>query len=142
MNVLLTLDSNVFVCAYKGNEEYSQVCLDLIKRIPDEFTLVEPAIVITETYRAIGKYFGDNEGKMRAENVKNMSHTIVSCDTLFCMKAGKTAIEYGVYSADSLYLQAMLTYITTLISLDDEFLRKVKEKDAKASVCHIKDFFH
>ncbi|MDI6655842.1 MAG: type II toxin-antitoxin system VapC family toxin [Candidatus Hydrothermarchaeota archaeon] len=139
--MFLTLDSNIFISAYKGNEEFSSACIELIARIPNEFNLIEPSIVLTEIYRAIGAYFGADEGRKRANDVRNMSYLLVDCGTSFCLDAGATAVKFDTYSADSLYLQTMLRYKTVLVTLDEEeFLKKVKKKDSKLKAYHVKDF--
>lgn len=139
--MFLTLDSNVFVSAYKKNEEFSSACLKLIERIPDEFNLIEPSIVLTEVYRAVGAYFGAEEGKKRANDVRNMSYLLIHCGASFCFDAGAIALKFDIYSADSLYLQTILKYKTVLVTLDEEeFLKKVKKKDSKLKVYHLRDF--
>jgi predicted nucleic acid-binding protein len=55
---ILTLDSNIFVGAVKGDEPYQKKCLDIIKLIPDAFILSEPSIVYQEVCGTIARRVG------------------------------------------------------------------------------------
>lgn len=55
MPKMLTLDSNIFISETKGNEEYSDVCSDIISRVGSDFLLAEPTVLLTEIGNAIGR---------------------------------------------------------------------------------------
>lgn len=135
--MLLTIDSNVVISAYKRNEEFSEDCLTLLKQVPENFKLIEPAIALTEIGRALGRQFGHDKSKRIVTDLCNMA-LIVDCDAQFCMNAGAKALDYGIYSADALYVETAIQYGTKLVSLDEEdFLSKLRRKNFDAQ--HIKE---
>ena len=136
----LTLDSSVFISQIKGDEGYSRKCGSLISRVGSDFFLVEPAIVLAEVGNAVGRNVDLKTAEDEVDGLLRMVSLIMPCDRELCAKAGLTGAEYDVYSADSLYLQAAMDLGSLLVSLDEEFLRKLKVKEPPIEVYHIKDF--
>lgn len=136
----LTLDSNVFISQIKGDEAYSRECGVLISRVGSDFFLVEPAIVLAEVGNAVGRNVDLKTAVDEVDWLLKLMSTIIPCDGNLCVKAGLTGAEYDVYSADSLYLQTSLDFGSLLVSLDEEFLDKVKFKGPPIEVYHVKDF--
>lgn len=136
----ITLDSNVFISQIKGDEEYSDECEALIRRVGVDFFLVEPALVLTEVGNAVGRNINLNSAKEQVKALSRMVSILVPCDQAFCVRAGLTGVEYNVYSADSLYLQVAINFNSTLVSLDEEdFVDRIKTKKPSVEVYHIKD---
>jgi predicted nucleic acid-binding protein len=141
MPKMLTLDSNIFISETKGNEEYSDVCSDIISRVGSDFLLAEPTVLLTEIGNAIGRNVGMKFGANRVIEVENMVSWFTVCDKDFCKKAGITGAQYGVYSTDSLYLQTALDSYSALVSLDeDDFVLKLKDKNLPIEIYHARDF--
>jgi hypothetical protein len=93
----VSLDSNIFISETKKNEQYSEICTDIISRIGSDFFL--------------------------------------------CKKSGIIGAQYGIYSTDSLYFQTALDSFSILVSLDDEdFIKKLKDKNLPIEIYHPKDF--
>ena len=136
----LTLDSNVFISQIKGDETYSRECGVLISRVGSDFFLVEPAIVLAEVGNAVGRNVDLKTAEDEVDGLLRMVSLIIPCDRELCAKAGLTGAEYDVYSADSLYLQTAMDLGSLLVSLDEEFLNKIKVKEPPIEVYHIKDF--
>jgi len=136
----LTLDSNVFISQIKGDETYSRECGVLISRVGSDFFLVEPAIVLAEVGNAVGRNVDLKTAEDEVDGLLRMVSLIIPCDRELCAKADLTGAEYEVYSADSLYLQTAMDLGSLLISLDEEFLNKIKVKEPPIEVYHIKDF--
>ncbi|MBS7619009.1 type II toxin-antitoxin system VapC family toxin [Candidatus Bathyarchaeota archaeon] len=136
----LTLDSNIFISEVKGDETYSDECGALISRIGVNFFLVEPALVLTEVGNAVGRNINLKAAEEEVDALLRMISVLIPCDKGFCVKAGLTGVEYDVYSADSLYLQAAISFKSVLVSLDEEFINKIKAKEPPIEVYHVKDF--
>jgi len=136
----LTLDSNVFISQIKGDETYSRECGVLISRVGSDFFLVEPAIVLAEVGNAVGRNVDLRTAEDEVDGLLRLVSLITPCDRDLCAKAGLTGAEYDVYSVDSLYLQTAMDLGSLLVSLDEEFLSKVKVKGPPVEVYHIKDF--
>ncbi|MEM2103434.1 MAG: PIN domain-containing protein [Candidatus Bathyarchaeia archaeon] len=137
----LTLDSNIFISKIKGDETYSNECGALIDRVGVDFFLVEPALVLTEVGNAVGRNISLKAAEEEIDTLARMVSILVPCDKAFCIKAGLTGAEYNVYSADSLYLQAAVSFRSVLVSLDEEeFINKIKAKKPPVEIYHIEDF--
>ena len=136
----LTLDSNVFISQIKGDETYSRECGVLISRVGSDFFLVEPAIVLAEVGNAVGRNVDLKTAEDEVDGLLRMVSIIMPCDRELCVKAGLTGAEYDVYSADSLYLQTAMDLGSILVSLDEEFLSKLKVKGPPIEVYHIENF--
>lgn len=137
----LTLDSNVFVSKIKGDEAYSDECGALISRVGVDFFLVEPALVLTEVGNAVGRNINLKAAEEEVNTLLRMVSVLIPCDKVFCVKAGLTGAEYDVYSADSLYLQAAISFRSALVSIDEEeFINKIKAKEPPIEIYHVKDF--
>ena len=136
----LTLDSNVFISQIKGDETYSRECGILIYRVGSDFFLVEPAIVLAEVGNAVGRNVDLKTAEDEVDGLLRMVSIIMPCDRELCVKAGLTEAEYDVYLADSLYLQTAMNLGSILVSLDEEFLSKLKVKEPPIEVYHIENF--
>lgn len=138
---LITLDSNIFISETKQNEKYSEKCTDIISRIGSDYFLVEPSILLLEIGNAIGRNVDIKSGVKRVIEVENIVSSFITCDKEFCKKAGINGAQYGIYSADSLYFQTALDSFSILVSLDDnEFIKKLRERNSPIEIYHPKDF--
>lgn len=134
------MDSNIFISKIKGYETYTHECEALIARTGVDFFLVEPTILLTEVANAVGRNIDLETAQEEVDSLLRMITVLVSCDREFCLKAGLTGAQYDVYSADSLYLQAAISYRSVLVSLDDkEFLSKITAKKLPIEAYHVKD---
>lgn len=138
----LTIDSNVFISAIKGNEEYSEKCRKIISGIGIDFLLYQPTISITEIYNSVGKVKGKEAAEVALKNYKRMVFYFESYFLeIDCERVGRTALDYEVYSSDAFFLQTSIDYKTTLISLDEkDFVEKIKKKDKDFNVFHVRGF--
>ncbi len=137
---LVTLDANVLIAAIKSDELYSQECLDLIRRVPDDFVLTEPSIIYQEVCGTIARRVDLHLAKKTEKMLNKMIHPalLVECTKAFCLSAYKLCKDYEIYSIDALYLKVALDKDAILISLDKEdFIDKVKAKNPPIEVYHI-----
>ena len=89
----------------------------IFSSIGSDFFLVEPSIILAEIGNAVGR------------NVN--------------IKSGIIGAQYGIYSTDSLYFQTALDSFSILVSLDDEdFIKKLKDKNLPIEIYHPKDFLY
>lgn len=140
---ILTLDSNVFVGAAKGDEPYRKKCIDLLKMVPDNFILSEPSIVYEEVCGTIARRVGPAEAQDFAKQIDRFvpPQLLFVCDRTFCLSAYSLCSEYGIYSIDALYLGTAITSGAILVSLDDEdFINKLKKNRHGVETYHVSDF--
>jgi len=96
--------------------------------------------VLAEVGNAVGRNVDLRTAEDEVDGLLRLVSLITPCDRDLCAKAGLTGAEYDVYSVDSLYLQTAMDLGSLLVSLDEEFLSKVKVKGPPVEVYHIKDF--
>lgn len=108
---ILTLDSNVFVCAAKEDEPHRKQCLEIIKLIPDSYILCEPSIVYQEECGTIARRVDDSEAVIFAEKIDKLvsRELLLDCDRSFCISSYGLCAEYGICSVDALYLSAAIS---------------------------------
>jgi len=141
----LTLDANVFVAALKADEPYSDVCLDILHKVPSGFTLVEPSIVYVEVLGTLARRVGlelAEKAKVELDRMLNPL-LVVDCDREFCFKSYTLCRDYGIYAVDSLYLGTALEAESILVSLDKEdFVDRIVDKSPPITVLHVSQLQH
>jgi len=140
---LLTLDANIFIAALKADEEYSEECINILRKIPGNFILAEPSIIFQEVCGTLARRINTDVAK-RAENLlDSLLHPrlIIECDINLCKAAYPLCQEYDVYSIDALYLKTAIDMNAILVSLDErDFISKVKRKKPPIEVYHPSEF--
>jgi len=128
---ILTLDSNVMIAALKKDEPQSDRCAELIRKIPDEFSLSEPSIVYEEVCGTLARKIGRRIADEARKQLDLMIHqdSLVHCSKSFCISAYPLCYEYDLYAIDALYLKTALDRRAILVSLDKrDFIDKVNSK--------------
>jgi len=140
---ILTLDSNVFISALKGDESYSQECSQILEKIPEKFILSEPSIIYQEVCGTLARRVGTD----LAEEAKNQIDLIIhprllaKCDRTFCISAYPLCFEYNIYAIDALYLKAAIDNHAILVSLDKEdFIDRILSKTPPIEAYHVSQF--
>jgi len=140
---LLTLDSNVFIAALKGNEPYSQRCREILGKVPEAFILVEPSIVYQEVCGTLARRVGP-EVAARAETHLDMAihpRLLARCDRAFCASSYPLCAQYGIYAIDAMYLKVAMDNGAVLASLDKEdFIDSVRKKRPDLEAYHVSEF--
>ena len=140
---LITLDANVLIAAIKEDEPFSQACLEIVKRVPEDFVLTEPSIIYQEVCGTLARRVDLQTARIAEELLNKMIHPalLVSCNKLFCLSAYPLCKEYEIYSVDALYLRVALDKNAILVSLDKEdFVDRVREKNPPIEIYHVSDF--
>jgi predicted nucleic acid-binding protein len=140
---ILTLDSNVFVGAAKGDEALHEKCQNLLRLVPDTFVLAEPSVVYQEVCGTIARRVGESEAKNFAEALDRFvpPELVFVCDRSFCLSTYSLCYEYGIYAIDALYLSAAIGSGGILVSLDDrDFIGKLKKNRHNVETYHVSDF--
>ena len=140
---LLTLDANVFVAALKADEEYSDDCAEILRKLPRGFALAEPSIVYQEVCGTLARRVGVDVAR-RAEEFLDavlVPDLVFDCDVDFCRSAYELCSEYRIYSVDALYLKTALSVGAVLVSLDfDDFVERIREAKPPIEVYHVSEF--
>ena len=140
MILRVTLDSNIFISAIKGNEEYSRSSRKIVEMIGRNFLLIEPSIVFAEVGNAVARNMNVAVAEEVMESLKQTITSIQVCDERFCREAGIYGALLGIYSADSLYWHTARENGALLVSLDREyFIRRVK-KDSTVKAFYVDEF--
>lgn len=140
---LLTLDANVFVAALKADEEHSEACASILRKLPGRFVLVEPSIVYQEVCGTLARLAGLDIARSAERFLDSVLHPglVYECDTSFCKAAYSLCREYGIYAIDALYLKAALDARAILVSLDErDFIQRVKRRNPPIEVYHAAEF--
>jgi predicted nucleic acid-binding protein len=137
-----TLDANAFISAIKGDEKYSEKCKGLLDRIGTDFLLIEPTICLAEVYNGVGRGRDAKTADDFIEKVRMMTRFFRHYGSgEQCLRVGKTALEWHVYTTDAFYPQTSLDFNTILVSLDkEEFIDEIKRKNPSYEAYHIADF--
>ncbi len=139
----LTLDANVFVASVVSGEPFSEECREVIRRAVSEYVLCEPSVVYVEALGALSRRVSPGlVEKARVELGALLdSYPTVVCDRAFCLRAFPHCRRFGVYSVDSLYLEAAIESGATLVSLDGrDFVDRVKRNDPPIKALHVSEF--
>jgi predicted nucleic acid-binding protein len=129
MRKLLTIDSSVFVAAFRKREEKHKECKRLLEMIVEgEYIAVEPYTVLVEVVAAIRRRTQD---KYFAKEVKQNLVEISSIHFLEVFKhraekASTIAIETGVKGMDAIVIQIAKEMESYLVSLDKEIVEKAE----------------
>jgi len=140
---VLTLDSNVFVGAAKGDEPYRKKCSEILKLVPDSFVLSEPSIVYQEVCGTVARRVGASEATEFGEKLDRFvpQELLFVCDRNFCLSSYSLCSEYGIYSVDALYLGTAIGSGAILVSLDDEdFIGRLRKNRHNIEAYHVSDF--
>ena len=142
---ILTLDSNVFVGAIKGDEPLRKNCLELIGRVPDSFYLAEPSIVYQEVCGTIARRVGISQAREFGEQLDRLiaPELVFDCDRSFCLSSYFLCSEYGIYATDALYLSVAINSKAILVSMDGEdFIDKLAKNHHDIEAYHVSAFPH
>jgi predicted nucleic acid-binding protein len=140
---LLTLDSNIFIAALKGDESYSDKCREILEKVPDNFILSEPSIVYQEVCGTLARRTGLDVADEAKKHLDLILHPklLANCNRAFCISVYPLCAEYSIYAIDAIYLKAALDNNAVLVSLDKEdFIDKVKHKRPDIEAYHISEF--
>jgi predicted nucleic acid-binding protein len=139
----LTLDSNVFIAAVKGDEEYSERCSEIIGKVPDYFLLAEPTLVYQEVCGTLARRAGLEIAEVAKKELDLIIHPMLlfNCSKAFCTAAYPLCSTYNIYAVDAIYLKVALDNNAVLVSLDKEdFIDKVKFGKPKIEAYHVSEF--
>lgn len=140
---VLTLDSNVFIGAAKGDEPYRKNCLDLLNKVPDSFFLAEPSIVYEEVCGTVARRVGPKEAQNFSEQLDRFipEELLYDCNKHFCLSSYSLCSEYRIYAIDALYLNVAISSGAYLVSLDrEDFVDRLKENKHNIEVYHVSEF--
>lgn len=140
---IMTLDANVFLAALKYDEEHSERCVEILRKVPGDFVLAEPSVIYGEVCGTLARKVNVDVARKSERFLDSLIHPrmLFSCDDSFCRAAYPLCHEYGVYSIDALYLKVALDTGAILVSLDEEgFLDRVRRRSPKIEVYHVSEF--
>lgn len=140
---VLSLDSNVLIAALKSDEPYSERCAEILKLVPDDFILSEPAVVYQEVCGTLARRAGLRVAKKAKEQLDKIIQRrfVANCGRAFCVGAYPLCSDYGIYAIDAMYLKVALDHQGVLVSLDrEDFVDRVNSKKPGIEVYHVSDF--
>ena len=140
---MLTLDSNVFVAAMKGDEPQREKCTEIIEKVADLFLLAEPSVVYQEVCGTLARRVGVVTADAAKQQLDLIIHPrlLATCDKTFCVSAYHLCSEYDVYAMDALYLKTAMDNGAVLVSLDKEdFIDKLRSRKPPIEVYHVSEF--
>ncbi len=139
----MTLDSNVFIAALKGDEFHSKKCSEILKKVPDTFILAEPSIVYQEVCGTLARRVGLDVADEAKEQLDLIIHPklLANCNRAFCLSTYPLCTQYGVYTIDAMFFKVALDNHAVLVSLDKEdFIDRVKLKKPDIEAYHVSEF--
>jgi predicted nucleic acid-binding protein len=140
---LLTLDANVLIAALKADEPYSDKCVEILSKVPNNFQLAEPSIIYQEVCGTLARKTSleiANEARKQMDFMINPK-LLANCDKNLCTSAFCLCLEYNIYTIDALYLQVALKNKAIFVSLDKEdFIDKLKKKKPPIEVYNVPEF--
>jgi predicted nucleic acid-binding protein len=140
---LLTLDSNIFVGAMKGDEPLRRNCLELISTVPESFFLSEPSIIYREVCGTIARRVGIAQAREFSQQLDRLIslELVFDCDRSFCLSSCFLCSEYGIYATDALYLSVAINTNVILVSMDGEdFIDKLTKNHHNIEAYHVSAF--
>jgi predicted nucleic acid-binding protein len=134
--MLVTLDSSVIVAALRDqepNHQQARRILDEIQR--GEHLAIQPLTVLVEVTAAIRRRTGSPELAKRVHRDLSTLGTLqfLEIDRRRADEAATIAQETGVRGMDAIVVQIAQEFGTTLFSLDDEMIERVRGRVAVAS---------
>jgi predicted nucleic acid-binding protein len=132
----------VLVAATRRNEPNSKKCAEIISKIPEFFVLTEPSIIYQEVCGTIARKTGLAEANVAREYLDQIIHPrmIEVCDRKLCISAFNLCSEYKIYAIDALYLQVALANGAILVSIDKDFIDKLKSKKLAIEAYTVSEF--
>jgi predicted nucleic acid-binding protein len=140
---LLTLDSNVLIAAIKEDEPYSEKCVQILNKVPDDFILAEPTIIYQEVCGTLARKVGIEIAEHARKQLDKIIHPklLVHCTKAFCTSAYPLCAEYDIYAIDAIYLKVAIDNHAILASLDKkDFIEKLKNKKLPIEAYHVSYF--
>lgn len=123
MKETLTLDSSVFVAAFRKQEEKHQACRNLLSKISDgEYLAIQPYTVFVEIVAAVKRRTGSAAFVHQVEkNLKEISFIhFLEIVKRRADEAAQIAIESGLKGMDALVVQVSREVGSYLVTLDTE----------------------
>ncbi|OGC05726.1 hypothetical protein A2526_05570 [candidate division WOR-1 bacterium RIFOXYD2_FULL_36_8] len=129
--LLLTLDSSVFVAAFRETEEKHVICKKILEGVfSGKFEAIEPYSVLVEVVAAIKRRTHSMELAQKIKSIL-LSIDTINFEELISFRseeAADLAISTGIRGMDALIIQTAKENGSLLVSLDQEMLRLVKGK--------------
>jgi predicted nucleic acid-binding protein len=122
-----TIDASVFLNAFNRSERGHSESLRLLAAIEKAGDpVIVPALVVAEIASAIARTTSDRDAAlMYASATASLPHvTLVPITAAVAMDTADIAATYRLRGSDASYVAVAEKYATTLVSLDQEHLRK------------------
>jgi len=131
------------ITALKEDEPHSDLCVEILGKVPELFILSEPSIIYQEVCGTLTRRVGTEI----ADDAKNQLDSIIlpsllaNCTRAFCVSAYPLCFEYDIYAIDAMYLKTALDNRAVLVSLDKEdFIDRVNSKSPNIEAYHVSEF--
>jgi predicted nucleic acid-binding protein len=124
---MFTIDANIFVRDVEIRDDQHHVCHDLLARLhAAPFALFEPLIVLAEVAGSISRLYRDPmRGRIYVGLLRALPNLqLVPLDDALADAAAEIAADLGLRGMDAIYVATARRYGCTLITLDDEPLRR------------------
>jgi predicted nucleic acid-binding protein len=122
-----TIDASVFVNAFNPHERGHAESLQILTAIQERGDpIIVPTLLVAEIASAVARASDDSVGALRYANATAaLPHlTLVSLTPVTAGRAAELAATHRLRGADAVYLAVARRYATTLISRDDEQLKR------------------
>ena len=130
MQMMYTLDANIFVRDLDAGDTNHQVCSDLLSRLhATQTVIVMPRIVLAEVAGAIRRETGDTmRARMYVLLLQSLSHiTFSAVDEQLTEHAVAIAADYALRGMDAIYVATAHTAGCALVTFD----REVRQRAAR-----------
>jgi predicted nucleic acid-binding protein len=117
----------VFVNAFNPRERGHAESFQILAAIQERGDpIIVPSLLVVEVASALARVSNDTVGAIDyASAAASLPHlTLVSLTPVLARRAGELAARHRLRGADAIYLEVARRYATTLISRDDEQLRR------------------
>ena len=122
-----TIDASVFVNAFNPHERGHAESLQILAEIQERGDpIIVPSLLVAEIASAVARASDDTIGALQYANATAaLPHlTLVSLTPVMAGRAAELAATYRLRGADAVYLAVARRYATTLVSRDDEQLKR------------------
>lgn len=125
-----TIDTSVFVNAFNPHERGHAESLQILAAIQERGDpIIVPSLLVAEIASAVARASDDTIGALQYANATAaLPHlTLVSLTPVMAGRAAELAATHRLRGADAVYLAVARRYATTLVSRDDEQLKRASE---------------